>query len=63
MRRNPFVCLLDAQPADRPADHQLLDLLGAFEDVVGLSWTYPLVAIGAFFVVGAGETATGAVRC
>ena len=28
--------LLDAQAADRPGDHELLDLLGALEDVVGL---------------------------
>jgi hypothetical protein len=28
--------LLDAQTADRPGDDQLLDLLGALEDVVGL---------------------------
>ena len=27
--------LLDAQAGDRPRDHQLLDLLGALEDVVG----------------------------
>jgi hypothetical protein len=33
--------LLDAQSADRPGDHELLDLLGALEDVVGL-----LVAFG-----------------
>jgi hypothetical protein len=28
--------LLDPQAADRPGDHELLDLLGALEDVVGL---------------------------
>src|SRR5690349_2786106 len=28
--------LLDAQAGDRSADHELLDLLGAFEDVVDL---------------------------
>jgi len=27
--------LLDAHPGDSPGDHQLLDLFGAFEDVVG----------------------------
>ncbi|MFT7650482.1 MAG: hypothetical protein ACI8Y4_005254 [Candidatus Poriferisodalaceae bacterium] len=27
--------LLDTQTRDGPADHELLDLLGAFEDVVG----------------------------
>jgi len=31
--------LLDPQTGDRSADDQLLDLLGAFEDVVGLIWT------------------------
>jgi len=35
--------LLDAHAGDRPADYQLLDLLGAFEDVVGLIWTCPLL--------------------
>jgi hypothetical protein len=29
--------LLDAHPRDRPGDHELLDLLGALEDVVGLT--------------------------
>ena len=29
--------LFDAQPGDGPGDHDLLDLLGAFEDVHGLS--------------------------
>ena len=28
--------LLDSQTADRPRDHELLDLLGALEDVVDL---------------------------
>jgi hypothetical protein len=37
--------LLDAHPTDRPRDHQLLNLLGAIEDVVGLIWTYPLVTV------------------
>ena len=31
----PFVSLLDPHARDGPADDQLLDLLGAFEDVVG----------------------------
>ena len=62
-RRDPRVCLLDTQARDGPTDHELLDLFGAFEDVVDLSWTYPLVTGVAVFVVGAGETATGAVRC
>ena len=52
---DPFICLLDAQTQDRPADHELLDLLGAFEDVVDLSWTYPLVAIGAFLLWALGK--------
>ena len=43
---HPVLGLLDPQTRDRPTDHQLLDLLGAFEDVVGLSWTYPLVTAG-----------------
>jgi hypothetical protein len=43
--------LLDAQTRDGPADHELLDLLGAFEDVVGLSETYPLMTGVAVFVV------------
>src|SRR4051812_1876173 len=34
--RRRVVGLFDAQAADRPADHELLDLLGAFEDVVDL---------------------------
>jgi hypothetical protein len=34
--RSPSYCLLDAQAADRPGDDELLDLLGALEDVVGL---------------------------
>ncbi len=29
------VKLLDTHPRDGPGDHQLLDLFGAFEDVVG----------------------------
>ena len=33
--------LLDAQSRNRPADDQLLDLLGAFEDVVDLGITVP----------------------
>ena len=41
--------LLNPYPRDRSADHQLLDLLGAFEDVEGLIWTYPLVTVGARF--------------
>jgi hypothetical protein len=35
-RRNPSLCLLDPQTRDRSGDHELLDLLGALEDVVGL---------------------------
>jgi hypothetical protein len=35
--------LLDSHARDRSADHELLDLLGAFEDVVGLIWTCPLL--------------------
>jgi hypothetical protein len=31
-----LVELLDAQAGDRPGDHELLDLLGALEDVEGL---------------------------
>src|SRR5947207_15067167 len=34
--RRPCELLLDAQPTDGPGNHQLLDLLGAFEDVVDL---------------------------
>ena len=45
------LALLDPQTRDGSADHELLDLLGAFEDVVGLSETYPLVPGGAVFVV------------
>ena len=30
--------LLDPQVRDGPADHKLLDLLGAFDDVVGPAW-------------------------
>jgi len=37
----PQVKLLDSHAADGPADHELLDLFGAFEDVVGLIWTSP----------------------
>ena len=47
--RCPTSELLDAQSRDGPADDELLDLLGAFEDVVGLSETYPLVAGGLVF--------------
>ncbi len=43
--------LFDAHPRDRPPDDELLDLLGAFEDVVGLSWTYPLVTSAALYAV------------
>jgi len=39
--------LLDAQARNGPADHELLDLLGAFEDVVGLIWTCPQISAGA----------------
>ena len=39
--------LLDPQAGDGPADHELLDLFGAFEDVVGLIWTCPLVTADA----------------
>jgi len=46
----PF-CLLDPQARDRTREDQLLDLLGAFEDVVGVSWAYPLLSGGAGFVV------------
>jgi len=35
--------LLDAHAGDGPANHQPLDLLGAFEDVVGLIWTCPQI--------------------
>ena len=48
--REPRLELLDAHAGDGPADHKLLDLLGTFEDVVGLSETYPLVVGVAIFV-------------
>jgi hypothetical protein len=35
-----LVALLDPQSQDRPGDHELLDLLGALEDVVGLLNTF-----------------------
>jgi len=35
--------LLNAYPRDGSADHQLLDLFGAFEDVEGLIWTKPVM--------------------
>ena len=60
-RCDALVCLLNPQAGDGSADHQLLNLLGAFEDVVGLSWTCPLLSGGAVFVVFAGETLPGAV--
>ena len=41
---------LDAHAGEGPADHELLDLFGAFEDVVDLSETYPLVTSVAVFV-------------
>ncbi|MCP3935951.1 MAG: hypothetical protein GY708_11340 [Actinomycetia bacterium] len=41
--------LLDMDTRDGPAAHELLDLLDAFEDVVGLSCTYPLVTGGAVY--------------
>ncbi|MCP4306162.1 MAG: hypothetical protein GY788_15055 [bacterium] len=47
--------MLIAYSMGRPEMARLItsceDLLGAFEDVVGLSETYPLVAAGAVFVV------------
>ena len=35
-RAEPGLRLLDAQAGDRPTDHELLDLLGALEDVEGV---------------------------
>ena len=35
--RRPLWRLLDAQAGDGPGDHELLDLLGALEDVEGLA--------------------------
>lgn len=40
---DPLVQLLNAHTRDGSADHQLLDLLGAFEDVEALNWASPLV--------------------
>ncbi len=61
--RDPLVCLLDPQARDGPADHELLDLFGAFEDVVDLSWTYPLVTDVAVCACWPAETLTSGVRC
>ena len=60
--QDPFVCLLDPHTRDRPTDHELLDLFGAFEYVVGLIRAYPLVTAGAFPVEFSTKTATGGVR-
>ena len=48
-RTGAQVKLLDSQSADRPRNHVLLDLLGAFEDVVDLIWTYPQISIVAAY--------------
>ena len=60
--RNPLECLLDAHARDGSADDELLDLLGPFEDVVGLIRAYPLVTAGAFPVEFSTKTATGGAR-
>ena len=45
--RSPLECLLNTHARDGSADHELLDLVGAFEDVVNLQREYPLVTVGA----------------
>jgi len=50
------------QARDGPADHQLLDLFGAFEDVVGRTWTCPQISVGAVCAHWPGRMLTVSVR-